>query len=378
MSKKGNFAIVVSGGPAPAINSAIASAAIEAINKGYQVFGLQQGFRKISLGEGNALIKLKLENVSSIHNTGGSILSTARFNPLSKEIYIENLIKAFKENQIDKLIIIGGEGSAWLAHQLAVNFDWLSVAHIPKTIDNDLILPNEYPSFGFETARYVGTKIIETLMIDAKTTNRWFIVASMGRKAGFLALGLGVASGATLTIIPEEFGDRQISVDEIAKIIFGSIQKRAAQGKLYGVAIVAEGILDLIDPNSSPALQNISHDELGRITYWQIELGDVILPPLKKLCKDNNLEIKIVPKNIGYELRCHQPVSFDIEYTRFLGYGAVDFLLKGISAFTVAREFDRLSYQLIADQIRADGTIQSRKVNLNSDLYKVARNFMIR
>lgn len=375
---KKNFGIVVSGGPAPGINCVISSVVIDAENLGYRVKGLTNGFKGLSSGDRGSVIDLSTEMVSRIYNTGGSILGTSRFNPMLDPTHQENFLRGIKENDIDKLVVIGGEGSAFLSYHLSKECPDLKIAHVPKTIDNDLILPNQYPSFGFETARYVGTHIIDTLMTDAKTTRRWFLVTSMGRKAGFLALGLGIASGATLTLIPEEFSDTRPTPNDIASIIFNSMKKRSENGKDYGVAIIAEGVLDCIDPESSTVLKNCSRDAIGRLEYSQIEFGEVVLPTLKGMCRDAGLGMKIITKNMGYELRCHEPVSFDIEYTKFLGYGAVKHILEGRSRIMVTRDFDTLGFEPLEDMIQKDGTIRSRRVDLDSDLYRVARSFMIR
>lgn len=374
----GNFGIIVSGGPAPGINCVISTSVIEANNRGYKVTGLVNGFKGLSLGEKDSLMPLTTQMVSRIYNTGGSILGTSRFNPFANPKHRTCFVRGLMDNGIDKLVIIGGEGTAYLSYQLGKLCPDFRIVSVPKTIDNDLILPNHYPSFGFETARYVGTKIVDTLMVDAKTTKRWYMVTSMGRKAGFLALGLGIASGATLTLIPEEFQEKGCSPADLADIIFGSMSKRASAGKPYGVAIVAEGVLDCLDPESHPILKNCARDELGRLKYADIELGDVLLPLLNERCKKAGLDIKIISKNIGYELRCHNPVSFDIEYTKFLGYGAVKHILEGKSNVMVTRDFDNLGYEPLEDLMKKDGSVRSRRVSLNSDLYLGARSFMIR
>lgn len=377
-NKRGRFGIIVSGGPAPGINCVISSSVIEAHNLGYEVIGFRDGFKGICSDDSDCIVKLTPEVVSGIYNTGGSILGTTRYNPFAAHETEERFFKRLKDNDVNKLIIIGGEGSAFLSYQISIKMPDLQVVHVPKTIDNDLILPNKYPSFGFETARFAGTRIIDTLMVDAKTTRRWFVVTSMGRKAGFLALGLGIASGATLTLIPEEFADSTATPDEIASIIFSSIKRRYDQGKQYGVAVVAEGILDCLATESSPILKNCPRDELGRIRYSQIELGDVILPIIRDMVKEAEMDIKIIPKNIGYELRCHHPVSFDIEYTKFLGYGAVRVMLEGRTGVMITRDFDNLGYEPLEQMVQSDGLIRSRTVDLSSDLYTVARSFMIR
>jgi 6-phosphofructokinase len=375
---KGRFGIIVSGGPAPGINCVIASTVIEAHNNGYETIGFRDGFRAVCNNEENALVPLTLNSISGIYNTGGSILGTTRHHPFVNDENKNNFVEALKAHNIDKLVIIGGEGSAFVSYQLSKQMPDIQVVHVPKTIDNDLILPNNYPSFGFETARYAGTKIIDTLMVDAKTSRRWFLVTSMGRKAGFLALGLGVAAGATLTLIPEEYPVNSSTPSQIAGTIFSSINRRAKAGKFYGVAIMAEGLLDCLAPDSSPLIENCPRDELGRIRYSQIELGDVILPALKSLINNAGLDIKLIPKNIGYELRCHSPVSYDIEYTKFLAYGAVKFLLEGKTGIMITRDFDELGFKTLESMIGDDGLIKSRTVDLESDLYTVSRTFMIR
>jgi ATP-dependent phosphofructokinase / diphosphate-dependent phosphofructokinase len=280
----GNFGIIASGGPAPGINGVISASVIEASNQGFVVKGFRNGFKSISEEATDAVIDLSIDMVSNIYNTGGSILGTSRYNPFRNPGTKEHFLKGLERHNINKLIVIGGEGSAYLSHELCKAAPHVRVVHVPKTIDNDLILPNKHPSFGFETARYAGTRVLDTLLVDARTCNRWFLVTSMGRKAGFLALGLGIASGAHLTLIPEEFAETTLTATELASIVFATIKKRYLAGRPYGVALLAEGILDALDPNSSPVLKNCPRDELGRIKYSQIELGDVIGPALKEMC----------------------------------------------------------------------------------------------
>ena len=374
----GKIGIIVSGGPAPGINGVISAAVSEACNRNVPIVGIRGGFRHISHGVPHCVVELNASVVAGIHSTGGSILGTSRFNPLSEMESQEQFLRALAEHEIDKLIVIGGEGSAYVSYNLSQVAKHLQIVHVPKTIDNDLILPNKYPSFGFETARYIGTNILETLMTDAETCERWFLVTSMGRKAGFLALGLGVASAAPLTLIPEEFADSNPTPEHVARIIYTSIKKRYEAGNRWGVAILAEGILDMLDPSGSAVLENCPRDEMGRIRYSLIELGDVLLPPLRKMLKADGISMSINVKNLGYELRCHRPVSFDIEYTTFLGYGAVKLLEEGHSGIMVTRDFDQLGYQPLAAMMVDDGSVSSRTVDLSSDLYNVCRSFMTR
>lgn len=375
---QGNFGIVVSGGPAPGINSAIHSVVIEAHNAGHKTFGFMHGFRGVCQGEKDGVIELSIEQVSRVYSRGGSILSTSRFNPFASPEFQERFSAALKQHAINKLVVIGGEGSAWISHHVAASFPSLKVAHIPKTIDNDLVLPNDYPSFGFESARYAGAQILNTLMVDSATCESWHVVTSMGRRAGFLALGLGLAAGATLTIIPEEFNGNKVKLSDVAQIIFGSVKKRLEAGKRYGLAVVAEGVLDAIDPTSSPELSNCPRDEMGRLHYANVEISALLVSELRRLAQSASISTHFVAKNIGYELRCHDPVPFDIEYTRFLGYGAVNFLLQGKTDILVTRLHDQLGFLPLQEMALPDGSMRSRRVDVKSELYLVARSFMVR
>ena len=370
--------IVISGGPAPGLNSAIASVTIEARNRGLKVYGFKRGFEGICTRGADSAMELDFKHVSQINGDGGSIIGTSRSNPLKEESSKRAFIKTLEELSVDKLVVVGGEGSAYVSYKLSIEFPHLKIVHLPKTIDNDLCLPGYFPSFGYETARYAGESILRTLITDAITTERWFVITTMGRKAGFLALGAGLSAGATLTLIPEEFEQNKITHEDIAEIIFQSIQKRLKSGKAYGTAILAEGILEKFDLSQIPELKDCPRDELGRIQYPELELEDLVSAALRRKLTKAGQNIRIVKKNIGYELRCHNPVSFDIEYTKFLGYGAVNYLLKGVSGCMIVRENDQIRAIPLESMIDAKGSIRSRSVDLNSDLYKVARSFMIR
>ncbi len=199
----------------------------------------------------------------------------------------------------------------------------------------------------------------------------------MGRQAGFLALGIGLTAEATLTLIPEEFSDRLYHPEEVARVIFRSMKRRYEKGKPFGVAVLAEGIIDRLDPDSCEILRNCPRDDLGRITYSELELGDVITPELKRMCSEEGIDLAIRNKDIGYELRCAKPIAFDLEYTRFLGYGAVRHLIDGKTGIVVTREYDNLGFETL-ESISADGEMLSRTVSLTSDFYLVGRSYMIR
>ena len=192
--------ILVGGGPAPGINSAISACVIEASNNGVEVMGIRDGFSQLMNGRTDMVRLLTIQDVSRIHADGGSILRTSRANPTIDPEDLKTTIRMLRELGVTSLVSIGGEDTALSASEVARNSGGdIRVAHIPKTIDNDLPLPGDIPTFGYDTARYVGTQLVLNLMEDSRTTNRWFVVVVMGRKAGHLALGIGKAAGATLT-----------------------------------------------------------------------------------------------------------------------------------------------------------------------------------
>ena len=202
------------------------------------------------------------------------------------------------------------------------------MAHVPKTIDNDLPLPGGTPTFGFETARSVGVGLVNNLMTDAITTQRWYLVVAMGRSAGHLAVGIGKSAGATLTVIAEEFPrDEPIRLSRLVDVLETSMLKRIAHGRPFGVAVLAEGIGLRLPPDElHKAMPEAERDEHGHVRLAELELDRLLAKQVKDRFKERGQKVTVEGKNIGYELRCAPPIPFDIEYTRDLGYGAVDYL----------------------------------------------------
>ena len=264
---KGRLGILVGGGPAPGINGVIAAATIEGINQGYEVIGFRDGFKWLAQGEVQYCRPLAIRDVREIHLRGGSILGTARTNPTKSETQMKNVFSVFEKLGITALVTIGGDDTAFSASVVAKQSKGrIKVAHVPKTIDNDLPLPGSTPTFGFETARHYGVHIVRNLAEDARTTSRWYLIISMGRAAGHLALGIAKAAAATLAIIPEEFRGRQVTIDEVCDIIIGSIIKRRADGSQYGIVILAEGLIEAMgEPGLVKALPDGHLERFGKV-----------------------------------------------------------------------------------------------------------------
>ena len=253
MSNTARMGILVGGGPAPGINSAIGAAVIEAVNSGLSVVGILDGYKHLAEGRTDMVRPLGISDVSRIHSQGGSILRTSRTNPARNPEDLRRTVESLGTLGIEYLVTIGGDDTAFGASEIAkaagTSGNRLKVAHVPKTIDNDLPLPGGQPTFGFETVRQVGTEAVLNLMEEARTTNRWYFIVVMGREAGHLALGIAKAAGATLALIPEEFPEGGPTLDQVSKILEGAILKRRVMGHEHGVAVIAEGIADAIDMN---------------------------------------------------------------------------------------------------------------------------------
>jgi 6-phosphofructokinase 1 len=387
--------IVCGGGPAPGINSVISAATIEARNSGWDVLGILDGFEHLVKGSTDHVQELQIPDVSRIHPSGGSILFTSRANPTTRDEdaddpdwRLHNTVKALGELGLDALITIGGDDTAFSASKVAEAADGkLRVAHVPKTIDNDLPLPMGVPTFGFQTARHVGVEIVNNLMTDAMTTKRWFFVVAMGRSAGHLALGIGKAAGATLTIIAEEFPpDDPIRLEHLVDILEASILKRIAHGRPFGVAIVSEGIgLRLPEDDLKQAMPEVEQDEHGHIRLAELELDRVLAKLVKDRFKERGDKVTVEGKNIGYELRCAPPIPFDIEYTRDLGYGAVEYLKRlhddggdEIGAMITIQEGRVVPLPFGSFSDPETGRVHVRQVDVESTSYRVAREYMIR
>jgi uncharacterized protein (TIGR02266 family) len=375
-----NMAILVGGGPAPGINSVIGSATILANAEGVDVIGIRDGFKWIMRGDFSHVQTLTADSVSNIHFLGGSHIGIARDNPTKNEEHLENAVTSLLRLNVDKLITIGGDDTAYSALRLEKkSAGRIKVAHVPKTIDNDLDLPHGIPTFGFNTARHVGVEIVKNLMVDAKTTSRWYFVVSMGRKAGHLAIGIGKATGATLTLISEEFTDEMISLKHIVDILAGAIIKRMSQGYPDGVAILAEGLVERLSHADLEALVNVERDAHDNIRLAEVSFGEILKQQVQKRLAQFGLKTTIVAKNIGYEMRCADPIPFDMEYTRDLGFCAAHFLLKNGTAAMVSIQnghFVPLAFDSILDP--DSGRARVRMIDIGSEYYTIARLYMQR
>jgi 6-phosphofructokinase 1 len=286
------------------------------------------------------------------------------------------------------LATIGGDDTMFAASQVAKQAGGrLRVCHVPKTIDNDLPLPGEIPTFGFETARQLGFELLQNLMEDSRTTGRWYFVEVMGRSAGHLALGIGKAAGATLTLIPEEFSG-SVHIETICDLLEGAILKRLALwNRSDGVAVIAEGLLVRVPQEELSAIAGvrISYDSYGHLRLAELDFAYILKTLVERRFGARGAPISIVHKNIGYEVRSAPPLAFDCEYVRTLGYGAVEFLLNQAPATDEATsalvclvdgKLRYLDFSELLDPLT--GKTRIRGVDVTTPSYKIAREYMIR
>jgi len=375
------------------MNSVISAATIEARNSGWDVLGIMDGFEHLIDGRTGEVWPLSITDVSRIHVQGGSILRTSRANPTVRDPgaadpdwRLRACLESLRKLDIGALVTIGGDDTAFSASRLAAaGGGRLRVAHVPKTIDNDLPLPGGTPTFGFETARSVGVQVVNNLMTDAITTQRWYLVVAMGRSAGHLALGIGKAAGATLTLIAEEFpADEPIRLSRLVDVLETAMLKRIAHGRPFGVAVLSEGIgLRLPEDELRQAMPEVERDEHGHIRLAELELDRLLAKQLKNRFRERGQSVTVEGKNIGYELRCAPPIPFDIEYTRDLGYSAVDYLKQGLAGgetggMITIQDGHAVPLPFGSFNDPATGRVRIRQVNVESSSYRVAREYMIR
>jgi 6-phosphofructokinase 1 len=422
----GTLALLVGGGPAPGINGVISAVTIEARNNQIPVIGFRDGFKwlvdpavnwqdptcpgyhRLVIDDIRTLDDARnVIDVRNIHMRGGSILGTSRTNPTKPPELLDRVLTALNRLNVTRLVTIGGDDTAYSASQVYARAGGsIQVAHVPKTIDNDLPLPESTPTFGFETARHVGAQVVRNLAEDARTTSRWYLIISMGRAAGFLALGIGKAAAATLTLIPEEFPElpaeqrpekdlnkplRQLSMQHLCDIIIGSIVKRRSQQRPYGVVVLAEGLLEALGETrlmEDEGLRMGRYGKLKRDPHGHLRLGEIEFGRMVKDCLTERMkELNIAPpdfidKDLGYELRSADPIPFDLEYTRDLGYGAVKFLRSekarefgAIISFEAGRLRPLPFEEMIVKETKR---MRPRKVNVDGEAFEVARRYMIR
>ena len=364
--------ILCGGGPAPGMNSVSMSVAKTFLTKGFRVIGLHGGYS--GLFSKNARTEdLTFFIADRYFNRGGSYLEMSRFKPTDADFENNFNLDLFKDNNIKLLVTIGGDDTASTANRiskfLAAKGYPIANIHCPKTIDNDLPLPANAPTFGYNSAKNEGAHLARTVYEDARTSGNWLVISAMGRTCGSLALGIGEATHCPMTIIPEMFNKTEICLDKVVKLSISAILKRKVLGINYGTIVAAEGLFHEFKAEEMEAAgvhfsyDDHGHPELGKVSK-AVLFNDLLEAEFKKI----GLKVKSRPVEIGYDVRCQDPVAYDVTYCTELAMGVYQLYSEGKTGCMVyVDSYGNVSPLYLADlQDPATGKIPPRVVDINA------------
>ena len=377
------IAILTGGGPAPGMNTVVGSVAKTFLAKGYRVIGLHYGYSGL-FNPNPRFEDLDMFRVDYIFNQGGSYLTMSRFKPTDEDFEKNFNLDFFKENNIKLLVTVGGDDTASTANRIAKFLEAkqypIANIHVPKTIDNDLPLPAGMPTFGYQSAKNAGSVIGRAVYNDARTSANWFVVAAMGRSAGYLAFGIASACHYPMIIIPEMFNKTKITIDKIISLIVSSIVKRKIMNMDYGVAMVSEGVFHALDQEEilKSGIQ-FSYDDHGHPELGKVSKAEMFNTLLEKRCKALGIKVKSRPVEIGYEVRCQTPCAFDLVYCSQLGMGVYKLFSEGKTGCMVYISQEGYVSPLYLKDLQdpETGKIPPRLVDINADkIHQVIDNLM--
>ena len=374
---KDSIIILCGGGPAPGMNTVVFSVAKTFLSNGYRVIGLHEGytglFRKEARTEDIDFFK-----ADAYFNRGGSYLQMSRFKPTNEDFEQNFNLALFQNNNVKLLVTVGGDDTASTANRIAKfleakNYPIHNI-HVPKTIDDDLPLPHNAPTFGFNSAKDEGAHIARTVYEDARTSGNWLLISAMGRSAGHLALGIGEATHCPMTIIPEMFNNTTITVDKIIKLTLSAIIKRKILGIPYGTVVVAEGVFHDLEPEDIKATGvHMTYDEHGHPELGKISKAVLFNDILEKEFKKIGMKVKTRPVEIGYDVRCQDPVAYDLSYCTELALGVYELFSNGETGCMVYVDENGNAQPLyLKDLQNEEGKIPPRRVDIEGG---IARNY---
>jgi len=357
-------AILFAGGPAPAANAVISTAAVSFLRNNIEVLGIQNGYSHLveygpehPMVEGRDYVLMTHKLLRRTRNAQGIIIGTARTNPgklisspdhlkdPERSAPLKTVYEALCSLGVDALISIGGDDTLKTANKfkmyqdsLPANSKRIPVVHLPKTIDNDYSGIDF--TFGYFTAVENLAQEIRNLLADAEANKAYFLAETMGRSAGWLAYGAAIAGEASLVISvedihgkyakEEEVSDpktgkkitrKAMNLDEVIKRIVATLRVREeAEGKEFGVIVMAEGLAELLPYDQ---IEGIPRDEHGHIAIAKLNLSRFFSDAVaKEYTKQTGMKRKITGLQLGYEVRCARPQAFDVMLGSQLGVGA--------------------------------------------------------
>lgn len=365
------IAILCGGGPAPGINTVVATVTKVFLKDGYRVLAVHEGYKGL-FAENPEVEELTYEKADQIYSRGGSAVKMSRFKPKDEDFNT----RLFVREGIELLVTIGGDDTASTANRLtkylAENNVQIRNIHVPKTIDNDLPLPEGVPTFGFTSAKEMGVTIGKVIKAEAATTQNWYLLMSMGREAGHLAFEIGKGIHASMIIIPEMFNKTQITIDKVVRLIISSMIKRRLVGQKSGVAVVSEGIFHFLkDEDIASSGIRFDFDAHGHPELSEVSKAHVITRILKKRLKELGLDIICRPVEVGYSLRCVDPSAFDLTYCTTLGIGVKKLYDEGHTGCMVAVNLEEEVIPVYLKDVEDEhGKIRTRLVNIDKEVVR--------
>lgn len=369
---KDSIAILCGGGPAPGINAVVSTLVKLFLAENYRVIGIHEGYKTIFTENPN-IADLTFDYADKIFSLGGSSLKMSRYKPKDEEFNTDFFVK----NNIKLLVTIGGDDTASTANRIgkflaSKNIDIRNI-HVPKTIDNDLPLPDRNPTFGFHSAKDEGVRIGNTIYEDARTSENWFVLSTMGREAGHLAFGIGMSCHFPMVIIPEMFNKTSATIDKIVRLMVSTIIKRKIEKIEYGVIIISEGVFHFMDDAEIENTGiNFTYDDHGHPELGNVSKSHIFNILLQLRLKDLNIKLKSRPVEMGYELRCCRPIGFDLTLCTLLAMGVKKLFKQGFTGCLVsANSNGDIKPLYLKDLEGPDGKIRPRLVEIESEMSKL-------
>ncbi|MEG0517455.1 MAG: 6-phosphofructokinase [Bacteroidales bacterium] len=380
---KKSIVILTGGGPAPGMNTVVGSIAKTFIQNDYRVLGLHGGYKGLFSPNPN-FCELDFICADSIFNRGGSYLMMSRYKPTDVDFQENFNLDFFKNNNIQLLVTVGGDDTASTANRIAKfleakNYPIANI-HVPKTIDNDLPLPQNIPTFGYQSAKGEGTKIAATIYEDARTSGNWFVVSAMGRSAGHLALGIGATCHYPMIVIPEMFNKTSITAEKIINMAISSIIKRKIMGIPYGCIMISEGVFhELSHKEVEASGVKFTYDEHGHPELGKISKAQMFNEMLDNKLNTLGISVKSRPVEIGYEVRCVTPFAYDLMYCSQLGMGVYKLFTEGITGCMVYLDLNGNIKSLFLKDMQdpKTGKIPPRGVNIHTDKVQQIFNYLM-
>ncbi len=336
--------ILTGGGDCPGLNPVIRAVVRKAVNEGYEIIGIKNGWKGLVEKD---VMPLDLNAVAGILPKGGTILGTSRTNPYKKEGALEKVKANFKALGLDALVATGGEDTLGVASKL-VKDGIPNIVGVPKTIDNDLS-STDY-TFGFDTALNVAMECIDRLHTTAESHHRILVAEVMGRHAGWIAVESGLAGGADVILIPEI----PIDIEEVCTLL----KRRHSRGKAFSIVVVAEGAQF---KQGDMVLQEQKLDEFGHV-----RLGGIGENVAKEIEKRTGFETRV--SVFGHIQRGGSPTAFDrVLGTRF-GVKAVELIKNKKFGRMVALSGNKIIDVPLEQAVAALKTV-------DMELYNIAKEF---